>query len=38
MYSEARVGKLEPSVPVMALGALAVFAIAATVLYERPLQ
>jgi cytochrome c-type biogenesis protein CcmH len=33
VYREARVVKSAPSMPVMALGALAVFAIAATVLY-----
>jgi cytochrome c-type biogenesis protein CcmH len=33
MYPEARMGKRELSLPVMALGAVAVFAVAATVLY-----
>jgi tetratricopeptide (TPR) repeat protein len=33
MYREARMGKSEPSVPAIAVGALAVFAIAAAVLY-----
>src|SRR3981081_3694674 len=33
VYREAAMGKSAPSMPVMALGALVVFAIAATVLY-----